>query len=165
MRCSQCISYAKGGRCTNGKHHGELVGYFDKACHLFKPIDNSIQEAMDNSINTPMKVCSDCGRELPIDSFAHHARTLDGHQPICRECMRSRLKGRRKTPEVPKAATPPSVDEILDGLIPNTSTSAPGKAVPKYVQTRSTEDLDDIEIIDELRRRGWTGEIYKKYQL
>lgn len=152
-KCGDC-SWFRDGYCRKLR---QPTGFFTIACDDF---------ALGTADTAPAtKVCSDCGRELPIDSFAHHARTLDGHQPICRECMRSRLKGRRKTPKAPKAVTPPSVDEILDGLIPNTSTSAPGKAAPKYVQTRSTEDLDDIEIIDELRRRGWTGEIYKKYQL
>ena len=32
------------------------------------------------------KVCSRCGRELPVEAFGRHAKTRDGYQPVCREC-------------------------------------------------------------------------------
>lgn len=33
------------------------------------------------------KICSNCGRTLPLGSFNKHAKRKDGHQDWCRECM------------------------------------------------------------------------------
>ena len=43
-----------------------------------------------------MKVCSHCGRELPITEFGRHSRTKDGYQPCCRECQSEMNKGHKK---------------------------------------------------------------------
>ena len=45
------------------------------------------------------KVCSKCGRELPVSEFGRHAKTKDGYQPVCRECRSAEMKGR---PQVAK---------------------------------------------------------------
>ena len=42
------------------------------------------------------KVCSKCGRELPIANFGRHSRTKDGYQPCCRECQSKMNTGHRK---------------------------------------------------------------------
>lgn len=42
------------------------------------------------------KVCSRCGRELPVEAFGRHAKTRDGYQPVCRECRSAEA---RKTDE------------------------------------------------------------------
>ena len=42
------------------------------------------------------KVCSRCGRELPITNFGRHSRTKDGYQPCCKECQSEMNKGHKK---------------------------------------------------------------------
>ena len=42
------------------------------------------------------KVCSHCGRELPVANFGRHSRTKDGYQPCCKECQSEMNKGHRK---------------------------------------------------------------------
>ena len=42
------------------------------------------------------KVCSKCGRELPVENFGRHSRTKDGYQPCCKECQSEMNKGHRK---------------------------------------------------------------------
>jgi hypothetical protein len=38
------------------------------------------------------KICSKCGRELPIDDFYKHPQMLDSHLNQCKECVKSRVK-------------------------------------------------------------------------
>lgn len=42
------------------------------------------------------KVCSHCGRELPVSNFGRHSRTKDGYQPCCKECLSEMNKGHKK---------------------------------------------------------------------
>lgn len=42
------------------------------------------------------KVCSVCGRELPVSEFGRHSRTKDGYQPFCRKCHSEMNKGHKK---------------------------------------------------------------------
>ena len=42
------------------------------------------------------KVCTHCGRELPIANFNRHSRTKDGYFPACKECQSEMNKGRKK---------------------------------------------------------------------
>ena len=47
---------------------------------------------MDNETKT--KVCTKCGRELPLDAFSKKADTKDGLQYHCKECQREASKNR-----------------------------------------------------------------------
>ena len=65
------------------------------------------------------KVCSHCGRELPITNFGRHSRTKDGYQPCCKECQSEMNKGHKKRGpfqhnEPP--AKPEEPEKIPDGM-------------------------------------------------
>lgn len=45
------------------------------------------------------KVCSDCGKEKPLDDFVKDKRYHDGHRKRCKQCENLR---RRKTPVLPQ---------------------------------------------------------------
>ena len=65
------------------------------------------------------KVCSKCGRELPIANFGRHSRTKDGYQPCCRECLSKQNSGHRKRKpfehnEAP--AKPEEPEQIPEGM-------------------------------------------------
>lgn len=38
--------------------------------------------------NKPTKVCTGCGRELPLSAFNLNNHSKDGHMGICKECRR-----------------------------------------------------------------------------
>lgn len=47
--------------------------------------------------NKPVtKVCSSCGKELPIDSFWKNSKTPDGYQIWCKDCTRKSKKKSKK---------------------------------------------------------------------
>ena len=42
------------------------------------------------------KVCSRCGRELPLTEFPKNAQSRDGHLGVCKECQRKRMNDYRR---------------------------------------------------------------------
>lgn len=106
--CLDCPMYQKGGYCR--KRHKD-VGAINEACDWAKNLDqlededDAIAEVIDiveDLTDTEMpqveacapttKVCSDCGRELPLESFSRNVRALDGHQSKCKDCMKKALQ-------------------------------------------------------------------------
>ncbi len=43
-----------------------------------------------------IKVCRNCGRELPLSEFYKHSRMADGHLNHCKECVRARISRHRE---------------------------------------------------------------------
>lgn len=39
-------------------------------------------------MKTNTKKCRKCGRELPLEEYYKHPRTIDGYNPQCKECLR-----------------------------------------------------------------------------
>lgn len=109
------------------------------------------------------KVCSRCGRELPIESFGRHPKTRDGYQPVCRECRSEEMKGKaqgtmferkmRKEAEAEK----PKIQKPKGRPKKAEQTTEP-EPKPSAAQ-RAIVVITDDELIAELRRRGWTGTI------
>ena len=65
------------------------------------------------------KVCSHCGRELPVENFGRHSRTKDGYQPCCKECQSEMNKGHKKRKpfehnEAP--AKPEEPEQVPEGM-------------------------------------------------
>ena len=89
--CGTCHYYANspihGPWCTKNRKE---VSYLQAAFDCF----TEPGAAPTNEIQT--KVCSHCGRELPITNFGRHSRTKDGYQPCCRECQSEMNKGHKK---------------------------------------------------------------------
>lgn len=99
-----------------------------------KPIINIMEPT---ELNKPAeapktKVCSRCGRELPISDFGRHARTKDGLQPMCRECRSKAAQGPRKDGFE-------SIPIIEHTVVHNTAIDA----------------FNDYDLVKELRRRGY----------
>ena len=47
------------------------------------------------------KICKECGRELPIDSFNKNKGMKDGHVNICKDCQREQRRVRKNSKIVP----------------------------------------------------------------
>lgn len=76
------------------------------------------------------KVCNKCGQEKPITEFQKSKSCTDGHIGQCNACVNERTRERRRL----KAVTPPDADNPLSAYQPR-------------------------ELIAELRRRGYMGEL------
>ena len=89
--CGNCHYYANsplhGPWCTKNRKE---VSYLQSAFDCWTEPGTAPTEEMQ------MKVCSHCGRELPITNFGRHSRTKDGYQPCCRECLSKMNKGHKK---------------------------------------------------------------------
>lgn len=42
------------------------------------------------------KICSKCGRELPLECFGKRKRSKDGLQPYCKECQKQYYTSNRE---------------------------------------------------------------------
>lgn len=138
MYCSECLFFSDLGRCRNGAARRSDVGYFQKACAMFEPIEQKpakieqpnpqIEHTMDQIEQTKTKKCRECGRELPLENFPKQVKSKDGHMNMCRDCFSAKHNH-------PKANTAP---------------------VPS-VKEKTLADFTVDAICAELRRRGFSG--------
>lgn len=96
------------------------------------------------------KVCQRCGCELPIDHFGRHARTKDGYQPLCRECLREANTGKRKR-QPWKTADQVEAEKTVPKVVIEKGPSIGEKVQP----ITPLEKFETAEIVEELRRRGF----------
>lgn len=88
--CGNCHYYA------NSLMHGPWCTKKRKeVSYLHSAFDCWTEPGTAPTDDIQMKVCSHCGRELPITNFGRHSRTKDGYQPCCRECQSEMNKGHR----------------------------------------------------------------------
>ena len=91
---------------------------------------------MDNEETT--KVCTKCGKELPLSEFSKKSDTNDGLQYHCKACQREANKNRNKKKQ-----------NLLDYIIG----SEPANLNPKL------EEFTPRELLTELRARGYRGDL------
>ena len=112
--CGNCHYYANspmhGPWCTKNRKE---ISFLQTAFDCWTEPGTAPAEEMQ------MKVCSRCGRELPITNFGRHSRTKDGYQPCCKECQSEMNKGHKKRGpfqynEPP--AKPEEPEKIPDGM-------------------------------------------------
>lgn len=77
------------------------------------------------------KRCSRCGRELPLSAFNLSAKAPDGHQYVCKECM-----------------------NLL-----NKESRAKKKGLKRVWSNPALSGFTPRQLIDELRSRGYQGEL------
>ena len=46
------------------------------------------QPSTENAISVPLKRCTKCKEEKPIDRFSKHPRTRDRRSPVCKDCRK-----------------------------------------------------------------------------
>ena len=115
------------------------------------------KEAKDGA-KPPTKLCKRCGRELPLVSFGKNASTKDGLQYWCKECQNrsvtaAKAKKRaaedsflgKSEPEPEPAPLTEALQEVVEGPAPQPTPAA-------------LEGIDSVELVRELRARGYTVE-------
>ena len=85
------------GKCRN-THDGPYCykGSSPRPVSLLRVMDCWVDPAEVQQPPVMTKVCSHCGRELPVSNFGRHSRTKDGYQPCCKECQSEMNKGHKK---------------------------------------------------------------------
>lgn len=125
-----------------------------------EPNDNKLKpEAME----TPdKKICKCCGRELTIEHFQPNPRCKDGHLDTCKECMNAK---RAASHEAKKNGTPAPAPETTD---------IKQEQIREISKRGLVHDIDplfpfakfrDVELVEELRSRGWTVTCTKVIEL
>lgn len=188
MYCSDCRFFSDLGRCRNGSTRKSDVGYFQKACAMFEPIEQKpaeieqnnpkIEHTMEQIEQTKTKHCPKCGRDLPITSFGKKAKAKDGLQSWCKECQNASAveshKRKRQAAEAPAEEKAPSAT-ITRG---NGKTAPTPSSDPEMLRARQAirtmvspllpkqEDLAQLVhfassqvLIAELAKRGWKGHL------
>jgi hypothetical protein len=161
MYCSDCQFFKDDARCNLSKQD---VGYFQKACSNFEPIvpaanagkplhifsakdyqPDPKQTPMEKEQATQTKVCSKCGRELPIENFT---RGRYGPTSVCKECkaeiMRRNAKKKEDKVEIRVAEFDSKQGAVsMLGLV------------------------TDDQLMTELQAHGWSGTLSKtvKFEL
>ena len=137
--CGECKHYKQMPFCENiCLLTGKVIPYLaHKECFEPKLNDSANKLTSNTNMETPKtKVCKDCGRELPIDKFGKAFRSKDGYNHICRECKGKRMAGvRRKEEEVPEVS--PHMQKTIERV------------------QMTLSQCDDLELVTELRERGW----------
>ena len=89
--CGNC------GHCRN-THDGPYCykGSTPRPVSLIRTMDCWADPAEVQQPPVMTKVCTHCGRELPIANFNRHSRTKDGYFPACKECQSEMNKGHKK---------------------------------------------------------------------
>lgn len=178
--CRECAYYVADlpeRNCARVYGVIKTVGPLWAACDKFS--HKTHYNTMEEPIKDPQtKVCKKCGRELPAEAFGRHHRTKDGLQPICKEC-RSKMEkgnpkyGRRKkdgTVSIPAA----HAQEVRDFIESKHSGKAKEAIRDDSAHRKIVEDLidhdtlryfNDLDLCNELRRRGYDVKCSKTIEL
>lgn len=83
--CGKCRNTHDGPHCYKGRT--------PKPVSPLMVMDCWTDPAEEEAAPVATKVCSRCGRELPITEFGRHSRTKDGYHPLCKACLSEQNKG------------------------------------------------------------------------
>ena len=86
-----------------------------------------------------MKMCTKCGRLLPIDSFYKEAKRKDGHQCYCKECT---ITAQREKRQRDFSVLPPNFNSPTSGGAGNPLSS-----------------FTPRQLMNELASRGYKGHL------
>lgn len=129
-----------------------------KECHNEATKKSREKKEAKEGMKPKTKICSKCGRELPLIRFGKNASTKDGLQYWCKECQNRSVtaaKAKKRAaedsflgkpePEPKPAPLTEALQEVMEGPVPQPTPAA-------------LEGIDSVELVRELRARGYTVE-------
>lgn len=129
-----------------------------KECHNEASRRSRAKAQAQEGLKPKTKICSKCGRELPLVRFGKNASTKDGLQYWCKECQT------RKVTEA-KAKKRAAEDSFLGKSEPEPEPAPLTEALPEIKEgpapqptPAALEGIDSVELVRELRARGYTVE-------
>lgn len=159
-KCSECAFFM--GRDRWCRRKSKAVGFFEPACYRFctpedyenemkalNPIETeskkrkSMKESTAETYGIETLVCATCGQTKPLKEFL---KTRWGYTKLCKACHKAKVR-KTASAEEPKA----------EGIVP------PPIVTQQLPQPAALESYSDGELVEELKRRGYTGTIQKTY--
>lgn len=144
MTCLDCTHYAGDGKCRKNKKGttsplkvADKLSCFDQA-------------APEKPVLPETKVCKGCGRELPLDAFWHNRQGPTGY---CKDCMKEKRKPGKKDDIPVVRMTPEELEERRKAEWE--------QAVIHVDPVPPITTFYDDELVEELRRRGYSGTLTK----
>lgn len=101
------------------------------------------------------KVCSKCGRELPVEMFSKASSNKDGLHNYCKPCSAEASRQYREKKEAERAAVQHAAN--LAGTDADRITTTDCKSYRKvdYSPVKELKDYKPYELFAELKRRGY----------
>ena len=119
--------------CYSKKMSDTRKAYWATQPHKEKPVPEDLPEGQ--------KRCTRCGRVLPVEAFGKHPSTHDHLHPHCLECRKEEGRAAYERNCEKRGVTP----------------KPPKDSQPEQKETTKTiRELTDLELVEELRYRGWT---------
>lgn len=94
------------------------------------------------------KLCTRCGRELPVSNFSRRTKSKDGLQPYCKDCQREEAAAYYKRKSITKTFTAAKADEDEQAAQPLIPADKPMARVRVDIHSLSAH-----EIACELKKR------------
>lgn len=135
--------------------HNKMEKTLQKS-EIDEPKQEMIESHQDEVLVTTTKVCTRCGRELPLDAFGKSWRASDGHKHICREC------NGQISSKAQKAAYAKNLRKKKAQSSETSETSETSKETKKVLDLST---MEEAVMVDELRRRGWVVKCSKLIEL
>lgn len=144
------------GKCRN-THDGPYCykGSSPRPVSLLRVMDCWVDPSEVEQAPVMTKVCSHCGRELPVSNFGRHSRTKDGYQPCCKECQSEMNKGHRKRQPVEHNEAPAKPEEVKKIIAENTQPPKPRKET-KSGKPRGRKVAHPDTVVDGVKMH-WCG--------
>lgn len=99
------------------------------------------------------KVCSRCGREMPLESFPTSKNAKDGHLSVCKECnSKARSAARPKREKAQKSA---KITQNEAGIAQNEAGIAQEELKIEPVALPCLDGVPSQLLVDTLRERGY----------
>lgn len=133
--CIDCENCVKGEWCS--KYSKPVGALWMKKCFKGEVSSPSLK----SKIMEKTKVCSKCGRELPIEEFHNNPRSKDGKMCLCKECHSAcaKMGGRKKQNEKEEAVS--NVSDAIQPIQEEKAESPRVKAVRAIGKVHTPEEI------------------------
>lgn len=136
-------------------------------------------ECFDNRAEAPLEeadsmlTCTRCGRVLPADMFGERKKKGGSgtiRMKVCRECMResSAAGGKKQKMQLParepEKQVPRKPKRPIKATVPAGITDLKPK-VEESTTVGALRSYSDAALVEELKRRGWKGNLVKSLEI